>query len=349
MNRYKQVNIYTVAQEAGVSIKTVSRVINNLPDVSPETRQRIQEVIEKLGYEPNAIARGLVSQKTRTLGLINADFTDANISLMICGAKNEALKHGYLIVLGSTEIVEKNQPEYVRLLTNRYVEGIIFVRPRQEPVAEGMSDVSNLNEILNAGIPVVALTSLPMSHPDMIVVDADNVYGGTIATQYLLDLGHRRLAMITGPSSATSVQAQTRGFQLALEKANIPMLPRLIANGDWSYESGVAAMDELLKRGEPFTGLVAQNDRMALGAMSALKRRGLQVPRDISIIGYDGEVWTEYCQPPLTTVYQPFQEMGASAARLLIEAIENKERSQQPQNVISKPELVERDSCARIG
>jgi LacI family transcriptional regulator len=346
VNRFQRVNIHRVAEESGVSIKTVSRVINDLPDVAPETRQRVQSVIERLGYRPNAIARSLVSRKTHTLGLINADFTDPNISLLITGARDEALKHGYLILLGSTEIDPSNQPEYVHVLANRLVEGLIYVRPNPRPIDDYISDVSNLNEMLNAGMPVVALTSLPFTHPQLIQVDADNLLGGRIAARYLLELGHRRLAMITGPLTASSVIDQTEGYRLALEEAGLPFDPAQVVTGDWSFAGGVRGMQALLERGVAFTALVAQNDRMALGAMSILAQVGRRVPEDVSVIGYDGEDWTAYCRPALTTVLQPFVEMGARAARLLIQAIESAAQG-WPQDVRLSPALLERDSCAR--
>lgn len=349
MNGYQRVTIHQVAQQAGVSIKTVSRVMNNMPDVAPETRQRVKQVIELLGYQPNANARGLASKKTATIGLINADFNDANIARMVSGAKKEALLHGYLIFLGSTDIDENGQPEYVRLLSNRYVEGIIFVRPCSEAIADCLQDVSNLNDILNAGIPVVALTSVPMQHPHLIVVDTDNVHGGRLATQYLLNLGHRQVATLTGPPTATCVEAQTLGYRLALEEAGIPPRAELVAIGDWSYESGASAMQELLERKIPFTAVVAQNDRMAMGAMHRLALHGLRVPEDVSIIGYDGEVWTQFCQPPLTTIALPFDAMGAMAARLLIERVEGKAGDGTQQNVIYQPQLLERQSCRLAG
>ncbi len=348
MNSFQRVTINQVAQAAGVSIKTVSRVTNNLPDVAPETRKRVQAVIQQLGYQPSAIARGLASKKTHTIGLINADFTDGNISMMVLGAKREALSRGYLITLGSTDIDKTNQAEYVRLLANQSVEGIIFVRPCPEAINDSLTDVTNLKQILNAGIPVVALTSLPVKHPHMIVVDTDNVCGGRIATQYLLELGHRRIATITGPPSATSVKGQTLGYQQALKEARIPLQPRLVVTGDWSYQSGAQATQELIARNETFTAIVAQNDRMAMGAIHVLVSYGFRIPEDISIIGYDGEVWTEFCRPPLTTIALPFLKMGAIAAQMLIDRIEGQEHDSKHQDIILKPEIIERSSCARV-
>lgn len=348
MNSFRRVTINQVAEAAGVSIKTVSRVTNNLPDVAPETRKRVKAVIEQLGYQPSAIARGLASKKTHTIGLINADFTDGNISMMVLGAKREALSRGYLITLGSTDIDKTNQAEYVRLLANQSVEGIIFVRPCPEAINDSLTDVTNLKQILNAGIPVVALTSLPVKHPHMIVVDTDNVCGGRMATQYLLELGHQRIATITGPPSATSVKGQTLGYKQALKEARIPLQPRLVVTGDWSYQSGAQATQELIARDETFTAIVAQNDRMAMGAIHVLVSYGFRIPEDISIIGYDGEVWTEFCRPPLTTIALPFLKMGAIAAQMLIDRIEGQEHDSKHQDIILKPEIIERSSCARV-
>jgi LacI family transcriptional regulator len=348
MTQFQRVTINQVADAAGVSIKTVSRVINNLPDVAPETRKKVKDIIAQLGYQPNAIARGLASKKTRTIGLINANFTDGNIALMVKGVKCQALKRGYLIILGSTDIDQTKQLEYVRILSNRYVEGIIFVRPCPEAVEDRLTDVTNLQEILNAGIPVVVLTSLPVKHPHMIVVDTDNVYGGRIATQYLLQLGHNRIATITGPTSASSVVSQTLGYSQALKEAKIPLRNELIATGDWSYQSGAIAVQQLLERNVEFTAIVAQNDRMAMGAIHILAKHKLRVPEDVSIIGYDNEEWTEFCRPPLTTISLPFEQMGEIAAQMLIDRIEGQEHNNVHQDIILQPSLIERASCIAI-
>jgi LacI family transcriptional regulator, galactose operon repressor len=327
-----------VAHEAGVSVMTVSRVLNNRPDVSPQTRARVQRVISRLGYQPNAIARSLVSRRTRTLGLITADFSDYFFTEVIAGAEIEARTHNYFFMLGSTERNPQDEPEYFRLLTERHVEGILFARPSTEP------NNRHLVALIRKGVPIVT-TAYHFAHARVTVVDVDNVEGGRQATQYLVDIGHRQIAMITGPSSWKSVNDRSRGYALTLREAGIRLNSGLVAEGDWSYPGGYRAMRALLERDGRFTAVFVQNDRMAIGAMRALREVGQHVPEDISIIGYDDIPVAEFSDPPLTTVRQPMREVGAEATRLLIQQIEAPDGKRRNE-VLLKTELVRRSSCA---
>ncbi len=337
MARKTRVTITEVARKARVSTQTVSRVLNNRPDVSPETRQRVQRVIRRLGYQPSAIARSLVSRRTRTLGLITADFSDYFFTQVIAGAEVEARKHGYFFMLGSTERNPQDEPEYIRLLTERHVEGILFARPSTEP------DHHYLISLLRDGVPVVT-TAYHLPGETLTVVDVDNVDGALQATRCLLEHGHHQVAMITGPAIWKSVNDRTRGYTLALEKAGIAVDPSLIAEGNWSYQGGYQAMQELLARGRPFSAVFAQNDRMAIGAMRALREAGRRAPHSVSVVGYDDIPVAEYCDPPLTTIRQPMRQVGEVATRLLIQAIE--EPGSVQGEVLLKTELIHRGSCA---
>ncbi|MCI0578195.1 MAG: LacI family transcriptional regulator [Chloroflexi bacterium] len=335
----EKITIKRVAREAAVSTQTVSRVLNDRPDVAPETRQRVQEVMERLNYQPNAIARSLVSSRTRTLGLLTADFSDYFFTQVIAGAEVEARKHDYFFMLGSTERNPQDEPEYLRLLTERHVEGILFARPSTEP------DNRHLSKLLGDGVPVVT-TAYYLPDETLTVVDVDNVDGGQQATRCLLEYGHQRVAMITGPTGWRSVKDRAKGYGRALEEAGLAVDPGLIVEGDWSYESGYQAMLALLARRVAFTALFAQNDRMAIGAIRALSEAGRRVPQDVSVAGYDDIPVAGYCTPPLTTIRQPMQELGALATRLLIQAIEKPGSIRG--EVLLKGELVRRDSCTVV-
>jgi len=337
MNGKKRLTIAEVAQEAGVSSQTVSRVINERPDVAPETRERVKQVINQLGYQPSAIARSLASQRTRTLGLITADFSDYFFTQVIAGAEVEARKHGYFFMLGSTERNPQDEPEYIRLLTERHVAGILFARPSTEP------DDRHLLGLLRDGVPVVT-TAYYIPGADLTVVDVDNADGAQQATHYLLECGRRRVAMITGPATWKSVHDRTKGYNLALAAAGITLDPGLIAKGDWSYQSGYRATGELLDRGLSFSALFAQNDQMAIGAIRSLREAGRRVPDDVAVVGYDDIPVAEYCDPPLTTIRQPMQEVGKVATRLLIQAIE--QPGMDRGEVLLKAELIRRRSCS---
>ncbi len=336
----RHVTIKQVAHEAGVSIQTVSRVLNNRPDVSQETRQRVQKIIDNLSYQPYAIARGLATKRTYTLGLIASDFADYWFAQVVTGAEAEAHKHGYFFMLASTESNPQDEPKFLRLLTERHVEGILFVR------ANCPSDLDHLRNLQYSGVPVVS-TGFYLPNSELSFIEVNNADGGQKATQYLLSLGHKRIAMITGPTELNSVKDRTRGYFQALEAAQIAPDPALVVSGEtWLHRSGYAAMKELLRRGTQFTAVFAHNDRLAKGAISALDEAGMQVPRDVSIIGYDDIPEAEFGNPPLTTIRQPMKEVGEAAANLLIRLIEDANAT--PQQKLFNTELVIRSSCTSI-
>lgn len=335
----RRVTIQDVARRAGVSYQTVSRVLNNRPDVAVETRRRVQQIIKELDYRPSAIARGLISRRTYTLGLITADFSDYFFTQVIVGAEAEARKHNYFFMLCSTERNPADEPEYLRLLTERHVDGILFARPSTE------QDERHIVSLLRQGLPVVT-TAYHVPGEQLTVVDVDNVDGGAQATQCLIDCGHRRIGTITGPPTWKSVNDRLQGYRLALERAGIPFDPARVEHGDWSYEGGYCAMQRLLQKAPDLTGLFAQNDRIAMGAMRALREAGRRIPGDVAVVGYDDIPVAAYAYPPLTTIRQPMQEVGEVATRLLIEAIDNPDAEKR--EILLKAELVRRASCGSI-
>lgn len=331
----KRTTIRDVAAAAGVSYQTVSRVLNNKSDVAEETRRRVHQVIKNLGYQPSAVARSLAVKRTRTLGLITADFGDFFFTQVIVGAEAEARQQDYFFILGSTELNPDDEPEYLRLLTERQVDGILFARPS----TEGASN--HLLSLIHQGVPLVT-TAYHVPQEKLMVVDVDNQDGGRQATEHLIQAGHRPIGMITGPIGWKSAQDRAQGYRLALESAGIPFDPLLVEHSDWSFESGYRAMERLLERAPHLTALFAQNDRIAIGAMRALREAGRDIPRDMAIVGYDDIPVAAYCHPPLTTIRQPMIEVGQLAARLLIQLVENPETERR--EVLLKPELVKRDT-----
>ena len=331
--------IKQVAEKAGVSIQTVSRVLNNRPDVSPETRLRIQSVIKDLSFQPYAIAQGLRSRRTFTLGLVASDFSDFWFSQVVTGAEIEAHAHGYFFMLGSTECDRQSEPKYLKLLSQRHVEGILFVR------ASSPDDLGYLSKLQHSDIPVVS-TGFYFPGADFSIAEVNNVDGGIKATRYLIELGHTKIAMITGPSNWKSVNDRAQGYRQALQAGGIQVNADLIVNGEnWQHKSGYLAMKELLSRKSSFTALFAHNDRMARGAISALHDAGLKVPEDISVVGYDDIPEAEFSDPPLTTVRQPMQEVGKAATNMLIQMVEDSQAV--PRQILFDTELVIRSSCSQ--
>jgi LacI family transcriptional regulator len=336
MVKSQHITIKDVAKRAGVSIQTISRVINNRPDVSPQTRQRIQATINELGYQPFINARGLAAKRTYTLGLVTADFSDFWFSQVVTGAEKEAQEHGYCFMLGNSTCDPKDEPKFLRLLTERHVEGVLFIRANCE------NEYRHLLRLKEFGVPVVT-TGHHLPEVGLAMVDVDNVSGGYKATQYLIGLGHTHIAMITGPSDWKSVYDRREGYLQALTEARIPVDQELILEGSWLHQSGYEKTRLLLQRKNKFTAIFAHNDRIARGAIHALYEAGFKVPEDISVIGYDDIPEAEFSDPPLTTIRQPTAEIGQAATQLLIQMIEDSTLT--PKQIMFDTKLIIRSSC----
>jgi LacI family transcriptional regulator len=332
--------ITQVAQEAGVSVQTVSRVMNNYEYVADGTRQHVQEVIKRLGYRPSGIARSLASRRSYTLGLVTSDLSDPFFALVAAGAEVEASRNNYFCILSSTERNLDDEARYVRMLTERFVEGIFLARPST------IYDDDHLAELIANGLPVVT-TAYHLPASNLMVVDVDNVEGGYQAVAHLTRLGHRDIAMITGPMAYKSARDRLEGYCKALAEHSILYEEaRVVVTDGWHYEDGYNAMNRLLLQPVSFTALFAQSDEMAIGAIRALKEAGKHVPADVSVIGYNDLDVSTYYDPPLTTIFQPKREIGVLGVQLLIQAIEH------PGSVkgefLLKTHLVERESCRRL-
>ena len=336
--RARPVKIKDVAEEAGVSTMTVSRVINKPEVVSLETRERVEETIRRLGFRPNAIARSLKVQKTFALGLLTVDLTDSFFTNVTAGAEAEARRQGYRLVLSSTEHNVNDEPDFVLMLAEQQVDGILIIRDAVE--------VKNdpLVSLLNIGIPIVT-TGYHIPHPNLEIVDVDNVDGGYLACRYLLENGHRDIAMITGPIYHKSVKDRTLGYRRALTEFGGDFRSSFVSAGDWTSTSGYTAMNDLLNRKLPFTAVFVQSDAMAIGAYHAINNAGLRIPEDISVIGYDDLSFAEFILPPLTSVRQPVRQIGELAVQILIGKILGK--SPVKGSVILKTQLIERASVSK--
>jgi LacI family transcriptional regulator, galactose operon repressor len=298
--------IRDVAARAGVSHQTVSRVMNDSPRVTAATRERVLASIEELGFVPSPLARGLLSNKTRSLGVVAEDISDHFFARMAAGAEAEARRRGYYLMIGSVEPGD-DEAGYLRLMLERRVEGLIVARPSVPLSAEA----------LTAGVPVVAVGV--GAQTDVPVVDVDNRRGGYDATKHLLERGHRRIATIVGPGSWPSAAARLDGYRRALQEAGAEELVEQAA--DWGLEDGLAAASRLLERNAGFTALFAHSDLIALGAIRRLREAGLRVPDDVSVVGYDDLPVADYVEPALTTVHQPMREVGEVAAGLLLDQL----------------------------
>ena len=333
MTTPRRATIRDVAALAAVSHQTVSRVINGQTSVAEPTRQRVLEAIEQLGYVPSPMARGLISNRTHTLGMVTADITDGFFARAVAGAEMEARRRNYFLIVGSVEESPDDEEGtgYLRLMLERRVEGLILQRPG---IVQGAA---------NAGIPLVLIGSA--QPPGFTVVDVDNRRGGFDAMQHLLGLGHRAIATIVGPEEWPSAIRRHEGTLDALRSAGIAEDPALVERAhDWGVESGHAATDRLLARGARFTGIFAHSDLIALGAIRRLRSEGLRVPGDVSVVGYDDLPIAAYVDPPLTTIHQPMREVGELAASIVFDQLSGEEPEPGPHLLPAR--LVVRQSTA---
>ncbi|MBO0809744.1 MAG: LacI family DNA-binding transcriptional regulator [Actinobacteria bacterium] len=321
-----------VARLAGVSHQTVSRVLNDHPNVRPHTRESVLAAISQLGYRPNAAARTLVTRRTRTLGVISFDTTLYGPASMVYGIERAA-GHSYFVSIASLPALDRRGVlGAVDRLLGQGVDGIIVIAPKTSAVA-ALSHIP-------PGIPLVAVgcgTRAPLTS-----VAVDNAAGAELATRYLLDLGHRTVHHIAGPASWLDAQERVTGWRRGLRAARAPE-PELMA-GDWSSASGYQ-IGHRVAADRSVTAVLCGNDHMALGLLRALAERGRRVPADISVVGYDDIPESAFFLPPLTTVRQDFGELGRRALDLLVEMINGKGT---PGTVLRiPPHLVARSSASR--
>jgi LacI family transcriptional regulator len=330
--------IYEVARAAGVSTATVSRALNGSAQVAERTRHRITEAIAALGYQPNHVARSLVLKATHTIAVMLPDITNPFFPALVKGVQLAADEQGYAVLLAHTGGDPAKEESYFQVLRGQQVDGVLLVGLVSAP--------ESLKGLVGRGLPVVTLDR-PVDLPGSATVRVDHTAGGRLATEHLLELGHRRIAHIAGPKGLGVSQQRLDGYRRALSSHGVAFDERLIAEGDFSEDGGYRAIDELGRSGVPFTALFAANDLTAIGAMTALRERGVRVPDDVSVVGFDDIHLASYTSPKLTTIRQPIYDMGRAAATLLIDA-RQKKLSLKDKTTIFDGELVVRESTAAI-
>lgn len=304
-------NIQDVAARAGVSITTVSRVLNDTGyPMRPQTRQRVLEAIDALDFRPSPLARGLLGKSTSTIGLIIPDISNPYYPLLSRGVEDVASEHGYTVIFCNTDRNLAKLRSYLEVLREKQADGIIFAGGGIEAEGEPLTP----DEI---GDKVVLIGRHRWPFPS---VQIDNIRAAYEATSHLIDLGHRRIAYIGGSSVLTSARDRMNGYRRAMLELAGGLEEGLIREGDFGFESGYQATLSVLSlpAGQRPTGLFAANDQMALGALAAAHDLGTAVPEDLAVVGFDDIPTGRYGRPSLTTVALPTYEMGAAAARLLL-------------------------------
>ncbi len=303
------VTIHEVAAQAGVSITTVSRVLNNSEyPVRAETRQRVIAAVESLGFRPNPLALALLGKPTRTIALMIPDMGGSTYSALSRGVEDVASECGYALIFCNTDGSIQKIQRYLQVLREKRVDGVVFAYG----AIEDPDDPPLMPEV---GGKAVVVGRHPWPFPS---IRMDDVQAACEATTHLIHLGHRHIAMIRGPVHRASAADRLRGYRRALAQAGIDFDESLLGEGDWSHESGYRAAACLLQMPERPTALFAPNDRMAAGAMAAAFDAGLRVPDDVAVVGFDDGPLAQYVRPAITSVAFPSYEMGRSAARLLL-------------------------------
>lgn len=306
-------NIREVAKLAGVSVATVSRALSHPEKVSQTSIDKVMKAIEETNYRPNMLARNFRSTRSYSLVVLVPEISNPFFSLVIRSIEIHAQELGYSVLLGDTQDSKEREKSYVNLVETHLADGIIQLRPHtaEYPVHE------------NPGFPYINLCGTENTPGKCIRID--NVTASKSMAKYLMSLGHKKIGIITGLRGNPHTIDRLRGYREALEESGIKYDEKYIAHGEYTIWSGVKAADELCDRDELPTAIMCMNDEMAIGALQSFKSHGLRVPDDISVTGFDNIDYSSYCDPPLTTIAQPAEEMGKLAVEGLIRLIEGAE------------------------
>lgn len=331
-----RVTITEIAKSCGVSAQTVSRVINNRPDVSPETREAIERAIASTGYQPSALARGLVSRRSQMLGVIVGGLGNVGVSQLLNGIADQSQAAGYGLLL--REVNDRSTASLepvIDMLISHQVEGIIFAAPATDWT------VGLVDEVPRNCPPVIFLKREPS--PTHTTISIDNFAAAGVAVEHLLALGRTRIAHISGPEPWLEARQRREGWASRMQAAGLSA-ERLV-EGDWSSESGRVAFRSLLDRYPDIDAVFVGNDQMALGVIREASMRHIRVPEDIAVVGFDGIAEGEYVTPTLTTMAQPLATIGAAAVKRLLLEIDGAEDATPGTEFLVPTEMIIRESA----
>jgi LacI family transcriptional regulator len=325
------VTIGDVAAEAGVSVATVSKVVNGRWGVAESTSERVRAVVEQLGYQSSLVAQSLRSRNTRVIGVLVADIEPFSAELLK-GVARAIEGSGYELVVfsgcGRADDQVGWERRYLSRVSGTLCDGALLVTPSSVDVTFGAPVVAIDHNVGSSGLPTV---------------DADNLNGAVIATEHLLELGHRRIGFLAGRPDLESARLRERGYRVALERAGIEVDPSLTRVGGYQIDTAEEGTRQLLELDDRPTALFAANDVTAIAAMSVARSFGLAVPDDLSVIGFDNVPESALCEPPLTTIEQPIKQMGFDAAKILFSLLDGTEPV--PEHTLLPTRLVVRGSC----
>jgi DNA-binding LacI/PurR family transcriptional regulator len=330
--------IYDVAEKAGVSISTVSRVINNTGRISEKTKKKVRKVMEELQYQPSVVASALTGKRTRTIGLIIPDVANPFFAEIARSVEDHGRKLGFNLLICNTDNNPDTEEMYLSLLKQKSVDGIIIGTTTQ--------NYSALKNLLQEHFSI-ALIAQDIPELTIDVVSVDDFLGGYMATSHLVSLGHKKIAIMLGNMSRTSDKYRLQAYRQVLEENGLDFDEELVIHTDYSMENGKRAALELLQSPQRPTAIFACFDALAIGVYQAARELGLSIPNDLSVIGFDNTILAAIVDPPLTTIAQPIHEMGRQVMNLLVQEIEGEKNTKQ--RVILPPELIIRNSTKEKG
>ncbi|MFC5406543.1 LacI family DNA-binding transcriptional regulator [Cohnella soli] len=325
--------IIDVAERAKVSKATVSRVLNNNPQVKDEIRERVLRVIEELGYRPSAIARNLATNRSNVIGLILPDITNPYFPVIARGIEDAAHQLGYALFISNTDNDPKLEQEYIQKMVEQQVSGIVLI--------SSTLDEETVHELTSLQMPIVLCDRLIVGKPfDAVLID--DYKAAYEAVSYFIGQGHQRIAHLAGPRNIQSAENRKTGYLDAMRSAN---LEPFVSVGTFSYESGMHQMGAVIDEYRP-TALFASNDLLALGAMQEIHRRGLTIPGDIAVIGCDDIPFSKMSRPMLSTISIPVYQIGVTAVQLLEDQMKGVRVGMK--SVIMEHKLIHRESCGGV-
>ncbi|WP_243109352.1 LacI family DNA-binding transcriptional regulator [Anaerophilus nitritogenes] len=331
------ITIKDVAKRAGVSISTVSRVINGSKPVSSEIRQKVLQVIEETGYRPNPVARSLVMKKSQLIGVVIPDISNFFIGEILNGIEEVGKMYGYDMILCNTYADVEQEKRYLNFLRSKQVEGIIFMTWKFQNIVD---------ELEHIDIPMVTINR-NTSELEIPSVSIDNFEAAYEITKYLIENGHKKIALIRNTLDQDAFgYDQYRGYKKALEEYNLALDEELIQYGNFKLDESYEIVKEFIEKGNLPSAIFATSDVMAIGAINCLLDHGYKVPRDISVVGFNDIKLASMYRPKLTTIHQPIYDIGAVAMRMIVKQIEKEEVDNKV--VILPHELIERESSKKI-
>jgi DNA-binding LacI/PurR family transcriptional regulator len=339
-----RVSIKDIAREAGVSHSTVSRALSDSPLVSAETKVRIQRLAREMGYSPDARARSLVMGRTQTIGLVVTTLADPFIAEIVQAIETTALDRGYSVILASSNSEPEREIAAVQMLRSKRVDGLVVTSSRVGALYQEHLD--------RLGVPIVLVNSHSEQRgPYTYSINVDNRHGACLGTEHLIQLGHRRIAYVTGASEHSDDQERLAGYRQALQEADIALARALVMPGTGSVDGGVRALPRLVALDKPPTAVFCYNDMTAIGLLGAARKAGLSIPHDLAVVGFDDIPFASYVQPPLTTVAQPKPEMGERAMEMVLALMEDGgDSARSISNVVVQGRLIVRESSGgRVG